>query len=123
MENAKNFFEEIAKTEEAKALFKAAEKPESEEARIAAYIEIAKKFGIELTAEGISAYIATVTKADSDELDDEELSQLAGGVVEKCFSTFQNRENCILSDACDNFYIEYVTYYCDKYSKDGSGMR
>ena len=58
------------------------------------------------------------------ELDDEELSQLAGGgESEECFSTFQHRENCILSDACDNFYIEYTGYYCDKYSKDGGGMK
>ena len=48
MENAKKFFEEIVKTEEAKALFLAIEAPETEEARIAAYIEIAKKLGIDV---------------------------------------------------------------------------
>ena len=45
MENAKKFFEEVVKTEEAKELFKSAGSPETEEARIAAYIEIAKKLG------------------------------------------------------------------------------
>ena len=50
MENAKKFFEEIVKTEEAKALFLAIEAPQTEEARTAAYIDIAKKLGVELIA-------------------------------------------------------------------------
>ena len=43
MENAKKFFEKIVKTDEAKALLAAVEAPKTEEDRIAAYIEIAKK--------------------------------------------------------------------------------
>ena len=46
MENAKKFFEEVAKTEEAKALFAAIETPKDDEELVAAYIEIAKKLHI-----------------------------------------------------------------------------
>ena len=123
MENAKKFFEELAKTEEAKALFAAIEKPDTEDELVAIYVDIAKKLGVELTAEEVKEYLAA-DNADGAELDDEELSQLAGGADgEECFSTYQHRENCFLSDACDNFYNEYVRYDCDKYSKNGSGMR
>ena len=123
MENAKKFFEELAKTEEAKALFATIKKPDNEEDLIVAYVDVAKQLGAELTAEEVKAYLAT-DKAGSAELDDEELAQLAGGADgEECFDTYLHRENCFLSDACDNFYIEYTRYYCDKYSKDGSGMR
>ena len=123
MENAKKFFEELAKTEEAKALFATVKKPDTEEELIAIYVDVAKKLGTEITAEEVKAYLAA-DKIGSAELDDKELEQLASGADgEKCFSTYQHRENCILTDACDNFYIEYTRYYCDKYSRDGSKMR
>ena len=84
MENAKKFFEELAKTEEAKALFKSVETPETEEARIAAYIDIAGKLGLELTADEINAYFAA-NKADVAEISDKELEQLSSGAdTEAC---------------------------------------
>ena len=84
MENAKKFFEELAKTEEAKALFKSVEIPETEEARIAAYIDIAGKLGVELTADEINAYFAA-NKADVAEISDKELEQLSSGAdTEAC---------------------------------------
>ena len=84
MENTKKFFEELAKTEEAKALFKSVEIPETEEARIAAYIDIAGKLGIELTADEINAYFAA-DKADVAEISDKELEQLSSGAdTEAC---------------------------------------
>ena len=76
MENAKKFFEEVIKTEEAKTLLAATETPENEEARIAAYINIAKKLGIELTEDEINAYFATNNEADSAELDERSLPSL-----------------------------------------------
>ena len=79
MENAKKFFEEVSKTEEAKALFAAIETPKDDEELVAAYVEIAKKLGVELTAEDTKAYLNDVTNFASSEIDDEELSQLAGG--------------------------------------------
>ena len=111
MENAKKFFEEIAKTEEAKTLFASAGKPETEEARVAAYIEIAKKLGVLLTADEINAYFESASKFESRELDDEELSQLVGG-VDTCSVTYKHGENCWLADGCDlrvNSYDGYMT--------------
>ena len=122
MENAKKFFEEVARTEEAKAFFKAAKAPETEEERVAAYIEIAKKLGIELTAEGIAAYYAAEDETGSAELDDKELSQLVGGGDNAaCVDTFRHKENCWWNDGCDRSWNEYVGYQCsDKNSGNAS---
>lgn len=111
MDNAKKFFEELIKTEEAKALFKAAEKPESNEARVVAYIDIAKKLGVELTAEKIDAYFASANKAHAEELDSEELSQLVGG-GDTCSASYVDRENCWGNDGCDYFNNSYTNYSC-----------
>ena len=117
MENAKKFFEEVARTEEAKAFFKAAKAPESEEERVAAYIDIAKKLGVELSADDVSAYFASSENTASGELDDEELSQLVGGGDNAaCADTFQQRENCWNNDGCDKLYNEYNDYLCKRFS-------
>ena len=113
MENAKKFFEEIAKTEEAKALFASVEPPATEEDRVAAYMDIAKKLHIELTAEDILAYFEADEKLDTNELDDEELKQLVGGGENAaCKDTYQNEENCWWEDGCDKSYNDYKGYYC-----------
>ena len=113
MENAKKFFEEIVKTEEAKALFAAIEAPETEEARIAAYVEIAAKLGVQLDADEICAYLKSVDPDSSAELDDEELSQLVGGGENaQCSSTYQHKENCWWSDGCDRVNNSYDGYLC-----------
>jgi predicted ribosomally synthesized peptide with nif11-like leader len=112
MENAKKFFEKIVKTDEAKALLAAVEAPKTEEDRIAAYIEIAKKLGVELTAEDIQEYFATASDADVAELDDEELEQLVGGDNAGCKDTFLHKENCWWEDGCDNAWNNYEGYQC-----------
>ena len=112
MENAKKFFEELAKTEEAKALFAAIEKPDTEEELVAIYVDIAKKLGVELTAEEVKEYLAA-DNADGAELDDEELAQLAGGGASvDCKSSYKNEENCLIFDGCDKFFREYDDYIC-----------
>ena len=121
MENAKKFFEELAKTEEAKSLFAATEKPDTEEELVAIYVDIAKKLGVELTAEEVKEYLAA-DNADGAELDDEELSQLVGGADEKgndaCKSSFMNEENCWWNDACDNVKRDYGdAYLCNLINK------
>lgn len=113
MENAKKFFDKIAKTEEAKALFAAAGQPETDDECIAAYIEIADKLGVTLTAEEIKAYLELVVEDAFGELDDEELSQLVGGGENAgCESTYQDRENCWWSDGCDRVWNDYNGYLC-----------
>ena len=113
MENAKKFFEEIAKTEETKALFASIEAPKTEEERIAAYVDIAKKLGIELTAEEVKAYLESTAEVATGEIDDDELEQLVGGGENVgCADTFQHRENCWWNDGCDRFWNEYEGYLC-----------
>ena len=113
MENAKKFFEELIKTDEAKTIVEAMDKPETEEERISAYIEIAKKLGVELTAEEINAYFESTKNPAAAELDDEELSQLVGGAGdEDCSFSFMQKENCMLFDACDGKWKSYADYQC-----------
>lgn len=117
MENAKKFFKEIAKTEEAKALFAATKAPETEEERIAAYVDVAKKLGVELSADDVSAYFASSDNIESGELDDEELEQLVGGGDNAaCADTFKQQENCWNNDGCDKIYNEYNNYLCKRFS-------
>ena len=104
MEKAKKFFEEIIKTEEAKALFDAIKQPETDEARIAAYLQIAKKLNFELTLEDLIAYFSAAS--DGEEVDDEELSQLTGG-IDTCYSTFEGGEFCWLNDSCSSLINTY----------------
>ena len=111
MEKAKKFFEEIIKTDDAKALFAAAKQPETNEERIAAYLEIAKKLDFDLTAEGILAYFKAAAEAVSGEVDDEELAQLVGG-SEPCSSTYKHKESCWFNDGCDIAINSYDHYYC-----------
>ena len=124
MENAKKFFEEVAKTEEAKALFAAMEAPKNEKERILAYIEIANKLGIALTIEGIAAYLQAVANQEpaEGELDDEELQQLVGGGDHAaCEDTYQHRENCVKTDGCDMVFNYYGAYLCS-YSSKGKNL-
>ena len=113
MENAKKFFEELIKTEEAKALFDSVGTPETEEDRIAAYIDVAAKLGVALSADEIKAYYASSCTSDAQEIDDKELSQLAGGGDNaNCKSTYQHQENCWWNDGCDRVWNDYDNYMC-----------
>lgn len=116
MENARKFFEETLKTEEAKAILAETEKPETEEETVKSYAEIAEKLGVELTVEEINEYFDS--KSASGELDDSELSQLTGGANVKensaCSNTYKNKENCWLSDGCDFAIKKYDDYMCNK---------
>ena len=113
MENAKKFFEEIIKTEEAKALFESAGTPETEEDRIAAYIDVAAKLGVALSADEIKAYYTSSCTSDAQEIDDKELDQLAGGGDNaNCKSTYQHQENCWWNDGCDMYTNDYTGYLC-----------
>ena len=109
MGNAKKFFEELVKTDEAKVLLANTEAPKSDEDRIAAYIEIAKKLGVELTAEEIMEYYASSCVSDSHEIDDKELEQLVGGGENaQCGYSYIKDENCLITDQCNKWWQEYA---------------
>ena len=118
MENAKKFFEEILKTDEAKAIIADTKQPETDEERVAAYLEIAKKLNVELTADGILAYFNAAAKPVSGELDDDELAQLTGGAGNAaCRDSFKQRENCWINDGCDISYNYYSNYKCGGWAR------
>ena len=120
MENAKKFFEEIIKTEEAKALIDSTEAPATEEACIAAYIEIAKKLGVELTAEDIKEYYVSSRMSYAQEIDDKELEQLVGGGENAaCGYSYIKDENCIFADACNHLWQDYSPTV-EKIAENGS---
>lgn len=114
MENAKKFFEEIIKTEEAKQLITACEAPETPEDAIRTYAKIAKELGVELSEDEITAYFDNKLDncAASKEIDDDELEQFTGGLRLPCFNSFVNRENCWWNDGCDLYMNQYATYSC-----------
>lgn len=112
MENARKFFEETLKTEEAKAILAETEKPETAEETAKSYSEVAKKLGIELSAEEITEYFDS--ESECGELDDSELSQLTGGTGDDsgCKYTFLDGENCWFTDGCDLALKKYDNYKC-----------
>ena len=119
MENAKKFFEEVIKTDEAKAILAVTKKPDTEPELLEAYLEIAKKLNCELTAEDILAYFkAAAATPASDEIDDEELAQLTGGAGNAaCRDSFKQRENCWINDGCDISYNYYSNYKCGGWAR------
>ena len=120
MENAKKFFEEVLKTKEAQTLLASVEKPKTEQEIMEAYLDVAKKLNVELTAEDIQAYItassACVEDTDAVEVDDKELERIAGGrachVFNTCKDTYLQQENCWWNDGCDQVYNGYTYYKC-----------
>ena len=111
MENAKKFFEEAVKTEEAKALLAAVEKPKTEDECIAAYINVAEKLGVALTEEGIIAYLKASVKEDVCEIDDNELSQLAGGSGNSDgANNGETEENVLFLEGCANLFNDYKPF-------------
>lgn len=122
MENAKKFFEEVLQTEEAKDLLSTLQKPETEQEVIEAYLGIANKLGIELTPQDILAYFSSsfVEEPSSGEIDDEELSQLVGGIsFSSCRNTFQLGESCWWNDSCNIFLKSYSHRLCSGMSNSG----
>ena len=108
MENAKKFFEELAKTEEAKALLAEVAKTETEEDRSAAFVDVAAKLGVALSAEEIKEYYVSSCTSDAQEIDDKELEQLVGGGEHaSCQYSYITGENCIFTDQCNKLWQDY----------------
>lgn len=115
MENAKKFFEETLQTEEAKQLLTTIQKPDTEQEVIDAYLGIASTLGVELTTQDILAYFSSSfsEESSSNEIDDEELSQLVGGIsFGSCRNTFLLDENCWWNDSCNIFLKSYSHRLC-----------
>ena len=98
------------------------------------WVLAAKECGYQFTPEEleevfhkqIQEQVAAETKAAAAELDDAELSAVAGGDAtsctisynntypDQCKDTFTDRENCWHNDGCDNCYNMYPNYKCKR---------
>lgn len=110
MENTKKFFEELIRTQEAKEILSAYEKPQNEEEVAEIYVETAEKMGVEITKDSVLAYLTQ--NKNGEKLDDRELEQLTGGEIRICHDTYSQRENCIWNDGCDTLVNDYDDYIC-----------
>ena len=114
MENAKIFFEDVIKTEEAKKLITSYEPPNTHEETVQAYAKIAKDLDIDLSEAEINAYFdkKLTDCTASGELDDDEMYHFSGGQETSCFNSYIDRENCWSNDGCDYYMNIYSTYNC-----------
>ena len=101
-----------------------------EEEKITLLISFAKELGYDLTREDLQTYIreeterlAKKTDAQSDviqRLNDDEVANVAGGKhynsTDRCQDTYLDKENCWITDGCDNDVIMYPSYKCDWYN-------
>ncbi|MBR5110624.1 MAG: hypothetical protein IK099_10550 [Clostridia bacterium] len=124
IENVKEILEKLMADPKAQELFKGLEPPRSEEEKALKLIEAAKKLGYDLDAADLADYLkkaASDRKEKTDaqaeaiqKLDDSELEKAAGGRDHgECQDTFQDKENCWRTDACDLNYEIYPGYLCN----------
>ena len=124
MEQVRRFLETLRDDPKAREILSNGKtKPDSNEEIVAAYVEVAKKLGYDLTAkqivEGIrekfkeQAAITAQAENAVKELDPEELDKVAGGKGnEDCMVSFNNYENCWWEDGCDRVTNSYHGYLC-----------
>ena len=126
-EKAMAFLEELKTNPKAAELLKNREKTKNEEEKILAFAEAAKVLGYDLTPVELAEYLKAATvdrqaKTDAQaaavqKLSDSEAESVSGGktpheVVTGCKFSFEQEENCMYFDACDQNYQSYVGYNC-----------
>ena len=136
-DSAIRFLRELRTNEKAKELLQGIERPKNKDDAIKAYAEIAAELGEDIspedfagTLEEIEAEIHQRTEAvsaDMEELDDDDMEYVAGGVYRvegggrygkpkkipgDCVDTFDD-SFCLINDACERVSIGY--YGCDGY--------
>ena len=137
-ENARRFLSEGFGDSRVVEFLQARDYPKTEEEELGAYVDIAAAIGLDLTADELRAAIEEagrerLAKTEEDiasvrVLSDEELAQVAGGVVDYheycesnywdedrcCKDTYKDLENCWHNDACDIVYHDYWDYRCKR---------
>lgn len=118
------FLETLKNNPSAKEKLNCREQPKSEEEKIAAYVALADEVGFSVTADDMKAYfldqeqrLKRKTDSQAEEiqtLDDDDLAETAGGLdsPNRCKNTYQNGENCWVSDGCDSVLNHYLFYSC-----------
>ena len=126
-ESAGKFMEALKNDPKAKELLKGMSKPKTKEEIIAAYIDLAGKLGITLSEEDAESFVAEEKDVASrseiaakaiQALPDDELENVAGGKGDnpECKDTYEDRENCWITDGCDILIIGYEDYSCSWFS-------
>ena len=98
-------------------------KPESPEETVATYVAAAKGLGLELSAEDVIEGIKVKVQerlaktyeavSEAAELSEDQLDKVAGGeILTQCEDTFEQRENCWITDGCDYNITGYFGYLC-----------
>jgi len=123
MGKIEQFIESLATSKEADKYLDNRPACDSMDEEIKTYAEVAGMLGYDISGEELRAYAEEVTAAHRRKTDqaaeeirnlpEDELSEVSGGAGHKdCKKTFENRENCWKSDACDNIVNMYNGYIC-----------
>ena len=117
-ESAIKFLRELKTNEKAKDLLQGREKPKSKEDAIKAYAEVAKELGEDISPEDITQALEEIeaeihqrteaVSSDMQELKDDDLGDVAGGICETAFNGLCLSDYwCLLGPrgkACDSDY-------------------
>ena len=116
-EKTLEILKEMKADPKAKELFEGMEKPTSPDEAISAYAQVAEKLGYGITAEDIREAVKqeeTIRKAKTDkvvadmqELEDDDLGDVAGGAHDSCSNTV-DWSDCDTNDFC---YINVTIYW------------
>lgn len=123
-ESIGKFLEELRHSPQVRQKLEGGDRPLKEEEKTAAFLELAKELGHDLTLEDLREYIqeaaekcAQRTEAQAEaiqKLDDSELEKAAGGADHAtCKDSFKDKENCWRNDACDLNLETYPDYLCN----------
>lgn len=122
-EKVRTVLDSMSSDPRAQELLAKVSEPDSMEARILVYANIAEELGYDLTRQELSDYCSireTAVKASTEtaaeeirKLDDDELRAVAGGGSHPgCKDTYKDKENCWMNDACDIVVHHYKGYQC-----------
>ncbi len=118
------FLEEIKGKPEIVQKLKGMEPAKNMEEKLKVLLGIARENGYEISEEDLKDYLAGKESARQEKTDaqiaeienmaDEELAVVAGGVKEneECKDTYRDKENCWVNDGCDAVLQRYEGYEC-----------
>ena len=117
-ESAIKFLRELKTNEKAKELLQGRERPESKDEAIKAYAEVASELGEDISPEDITQALEEIeaeihqrtetVSADMEELEDDDLGDVAGGKDNpECVNTVDYSGWCGSNDWCALFEIVY----------------
>ena len=124
-EKARAVLDSLSTDPQAQELLAKISEPDSLEARIRVYVNIAEELGYDLTEQELSDYLSVrenevraSTEAAAEEIRKLRYDELAGvaggGSHSECKDTYKDKENCWFNDACDIAIHHYKGYQCHR---------